>query len=181
MLGLSDIWPLLNFFAQQSNDPTTSVEAARRQTTAGPRTATAFGVGADRDTQTYGRGQADLTLANLAKAINFGLGIASPLGPLKLGGKLALGELLGKENPMGIPEFSGFQGPNPAGRMAVAGGQVSAQQQFAADRAAAEMRDALMHAGHGSLGGGYGDHGGISLGRDSSAHQAGTTGAPGVY
>jgi hypothetical protein len=55
---------------------------------------------------------ADPTIGNIGKAINFGLGVASPLGPVKLGLGY-LGQELGVPgwaNPgLTLPEFSGFQ------------------------------------------------------------------------
>lgn len=140
----------------------------------------------ERNVDRYRRGTADATFGNIAKAISFGLGIASGTGPLKLGAKAALGALMGEKNP-GMPDFEGFVGPNPAGTAAVKAGTRTAAQQQGMDRKAKEMRDALLSGSpsRAAMGGpmsrGGGGRSSVSLGRDSSAKKAGTTGAPGVY
>lgn len=119
----------------------------------------------DRSMQQYGRGQADMTLGNMARMAGLMSSVAGPMGAFSLAAKLA-------KNPS---PYAGFIGPTPRGRATIlAGGTV--EQALAADKAhhmansgaamannaiAGGMGNAIGHPGGGHMSGGYGGTGGL--------------------
>lgn len=113
----------------------------------------------ERETDQYRRGSADLTAGNVAKAVGFGLGLASGTGPLTTAAAEGVEALTGRDTGLGVPDFEGFQGPTPEGTANVRGGRITAEGQFAADRASRFAPSPSM-ATRGGFGAAAGDGGG---------------------